>query len=218
MVGEALAPLRDQVVIATKFGFNTVEGKQSGLKSRPEHMKEVAEASLKRLKTDRIDKVRIALMTSIGVTNRNSSYNQSTEAHDWKRQSERLVRASGMPYTIVRPGWFDYNGQDEHKLVLLQGDKRQSGTPKDGAIARRQLADVLVRSLSSDAAVRKTFELVSTKGAPQQDFDTLFGSLEPDPPGGLNGVHDVANMPLEEEPKRVRDDLEAAQTQSSDAA
>jgi uncharacterized protein YbjT (DUF2867 family) len=60
-------------------------------------------------------KVRITLMTSIGVTNRNSSYNRSTEAHDWKRRSERLVRASGMPYTIVRPGWFDY-GPDEHKL------------------------------------------------------------------------------------------------------
>jgi aryl-alcohol dehydrogenase-like predicted oxidoreductase len=55
LVGEALAPFRDQVVIATKFGFNVVEGKQSGLNSRPEHIKEVAEASLKRLKTDRID-------------------------------------------------------------------------------------------------------------------------------------------------------------------
>jgi aryl-alcohol dehydrogenase-like predicted oxidoreductase len=55
MVGEALTPLRDQVMIATKFGFNIVEGKQSGLNSRPEHIKEVAEASLKRLKTDRID-------------------------------------------------------------------------------------------------------------------------------------------------------------------
>jgi len=55
LVGEALAPFRDQVVIATKFGFNIVEGKQSGLNSRPEHIKEVAEASLKRLKTDRID-------------------------------------------------------------------------------------------------------------------------------------------------------------------
>jgi uncharacterized protein YbjT (DUF2867 family) len=163
-------------------------------------------------------KVRIALMTAIGVTNREGSYNRSTEAHDWKRRSERLVRASGMPYTIVRPGWFDYNGQDEHKLVLLQGDKRQSGTPKDGAIARRQLAEVLVRSLSSEGAVRKTFELVSTKGAPQEDFDTLFVSLEPDPPGGLNGVHDMANMPLEKEPKRIRDDLEAVQTRSSDAA
>ena len=57
LVGEALAPYRSQVVIATKFGFkidpNT--GKQAGLDSRPEHIKEVAEASLKRLRTDVID-------------------------------------------------------------------------------------------------------------------------------------------------------------------
>jgi aryl-alcohol dehydrogenase-like predicted oxidoreductase len=57
LVGEALVPFREQVVIATKFGFkldpNT--GKQAGLDSRPEHIKEVAEASLKRLHTDVID-------------------------------------------------------------------------------------------------------------------------------------------------------------------
>jgi aryl-alcohol dehydrogenase-like predicted oxidoreductase len=57
LVGEALAPFRDQVVIATKFGFkidpNT--GKQAGLNSSPQHIKEVAEASLKRLRTDVID-------------------------------------------------------------------------------------------------------------------------------------------------------------------
>src|SRR5690349_1794174 len=56
LVGEALAPLRDQVVIATKFGFKIApNGEQVGVDSRPEHIREVAEASLKRLKTDRID-------------------------------------------------------------------------------------------------------------------------------------------------------------------
>ena len=56
LVGEALAPFRDQVVIATKFGFHIdADGKQAGLNSRPEHIKEVAEASLKRLKIDAID-------------------------------------------------------------------------------------------------------------------------------------------------------------------
>jgi aryl-alcohol dehydrogenase-like predicted oxidoreductase len=57
LVGEALAPFRDQVVIATKFAFkiDPTTGKQAGLDSRPEHIKEVAEASLKRLKTDVID-------------------------------------------------------------------------------------------------------------------------------------------------------------------
>jgi aryl-alcohol dehydrogenase-like predicted oxidoreductase len=55
LVGEALAPLRDQVVIATKFGFRIENGNQTGLDSRPSHIREVADASLKRLKTDRID-------------------------------------------------------------------------------------------------------------------------------------------------------------------
>ena len=55
LLGEALAPVRDQVVIATKFGFTFAGDKQSGTDSRPQHVKEVAEASLKRLKTDTID-------------------------------------------------------------------------------------------------------------------------------------------------------------------
>src|SRR3954463_7263384 len=56
LVGEALQPVRDQVVIATKFGFAfDADGKQTGLSSRPAHIKQVADASLKRLRTDRID-------------------------------------------------------------------------------------------------------------------------------------------------------------------
>src|SRR6058998_3900991 len=55
LVGEALAPVRDTAVIATKFGFKFEDGKQAGLDSRPAHIKDVADASLKRLKTDRID-------------------------------------------------------------------------------------------------------------------------------------------------------------------
>ncbi|WP_080690736.1 aldo/keto reductase [Paenibacillus polymyxa] len=55
LLGEALLPVRDQVVIATKFGFHIQDGKQFGLNSRPEHIKKVAEASLKRLKIEAID-------------------------------------------------------------------------------------------------------------------------------------------------------------------
>lgn len=58
LVGEALAPIRDKVVIATKFGFDIdleTGERRGGTNSRPEHIKAVAEASLKRLKTDRID-------------------------------------------------------------------------------------------------------------------------------------------------------------------
>ena len=55
LVGEALAPFRNKVVIATKFGFKIQDGKQAGLDSRPAHIREVAEASLKRLNIEVID-------------------------------------------------------------------------------------------------------------------------------------------------------------------
>src|SRR3954466_9237307 len=55
VVGEALEPIRDQVVIATKFGIDIAGAGKSGMDSRPEHIRAVAEASLKRLRTDRID-------------------------------------------------------------------------------------------------------------------------------------------------------------------
>jgi uncharacterized protein YbjT (DUF2867 family) len=162
--------------------------------------------------------VRLALMTSIGVTNRTGDYNRTTEAHDWKRRSERLVRASGMPYTIVRPGWFDYNAPDQHRLVLLQGDKRQAGDSSDGVVARRQIAQVLVHSLNSSQSLRKTFELIASKGPAQDDFDALFAPLEADPQDTLDGVHDMANMALAHEPQRVREDLDALRARYSAGA
>ena len=55
LLGEALAPFRRQVVIATKFGFKIGEGRHAGLDSRPIHIREVVEGSLKRLKTDVVD-------------------------------------------------------------------------------------------------------------------------------------------------------------------
>lgn len=55
LVGEALAPYRDKVVIATKFGFDFKDGKEAGLNSRPEHIKQAVEGSLKRLKVKTID-------------------------------------------------------------------------------------------------------------------------------------------------------------------
>lgn len=150
---------------------------------------------------------RIALMTAIGVTHRSGAYNRSTEAHDWKRRSERLLRASGLLYSIVRPGWFDYNAADQRRLVLLQGDTRQAGDPSDGGVARAQVAQVLVRSLTSASATRKTFELVAERGPATKDFDALFASLNADMPGELDAARDAPNMPLAQEPERVREDL-----------
>ncbi|MEU9286571.1 SDR family oxidoreductase [Streptomyces sp. NPDC048275] len=149
---------------------------------------------------------RVALMTSIGVTGRGSAYGHLLE---WKRRSERLVRASGLTYTIVRPGWFDMNGPDEQRLVFLQGDRRRSGSPADGVVARAQIARVLVAALTAPEAAGRTFELVAQQGGAPGDLAPLFAALAPDTPGHLDAVRDEANMPLDAEPQRVRDDLDA---------
>ena len=146
--------------------------------------------------------VRIALMTSIGVTKRGGT-------HDWKRRGERLVRASGNAYTIVRPGWFDYNDDDQLEITLLQGDTRLAGSPADGVIARHQIARVLVDSLASEAADHVTLELVAERGPAQDDLEPVFARLDKDAPGSLDGVRDPQNMPAGSEPDRVRADLDA---------
>lgn len=146
--------------------------------------------------------VRIALMTAIGVTSRAASL------HDWKRRSERLVRASRHPATIVRPGWFDMNDDDQLDLQLLQGDRRWAGSPADGVIARYQIADVLVSALTSDSAAGKTFELVAERGPAPKDLEPLFAGLASD--GEIDPPLDTDNLPLAEEPSDVRADLERA--------
>lgn len=124
--------------------------------------------------------VHIALMTTIGVTERLSIWNQHIEVHDWKRRAKRLIMTSGHPYTIVRPGWFDYNNDDEHRIVMLQGDQRHAETPEDGVISREQIAQVLVRALTNNEANNKTFELVAERGEAQQDLTPLFADLQTD--------------------------------------
>lgn len=152
---------------------------------------------------------RVVLMTSIGVTGRGSAYGHLLE---WKRRSERLVRASRLTYTIVRPGWFDMNQPDEQHPEFLHGDRRRTGGPADGAVARADIARVLVAALTAPEAAARTFELVARPGAAPDDLAPLFAALEPDTPGALDAVQDEANMPLDGEPQRVRDDLDAIRT------
>ncbi|HET6394304.1 MAG TPA: NAD(P)H-binding protein [Blastococcus sp.] len=70
---------------------------------------------------------RLALMTSIGVSRRGAHGGSTGQLLEWKRRSERLVRASGAPYTIVRPGWFDAVGPADERLVLEQTDTGNGG-------------------------------------------------------------------------------------------
>lgn len=160
-------------------------------------------------------KPRIALMTAIGVTKRSDSRLGELTGHDWKRRAERLVRASGCVYTIVRPGWFDYNAPDQQRLVLLQGDSRWASDPSDGVVSRRQIAEVLVRSLATASAALKTVELVAEHGLATYDFEALFAHLSFDTSGDVDGVEDADNMLPEAEPTRVRADLSALRAAAS---
>ncbi len=76
---------------------------------------------------------------------------------------------------------------------------------------------MLVASLASDRALRKTFELVAAQGAAQHDLDAEFARLDVDPPGALDAIHDLPNMPLPDEPQGVRHDLEAVSPRRSAA-
>lgn len=146
-------------------------------------------------------RTRIALMTAIGTTRPGVAYAR------WKLRSERLVRASGNPYTIVRPGWFDYNQPGQRTIVMLQGDRRQSGSPADGVIARDQIARVLIDSLHIDAANHKTLELVADHGPEQDDLTIVFTSLTPDSDESLDAAEDIVDLPAESEPEMFRYDL-----------
>jgi len=152
--------------------------------------------------------VAIALMTAIGVTTRNSSYNRTSQSGEWKLRSERLVRASGNRYTIVRPGWFDYNASGENSLWLAQGDTRANLNPAEIGISRKQIAQVLVESLTSPAANGKTFELYNKTGAAESDLEPLFAQLQSDNPSDPDGPLDKAGMPASDEPIRVLEALE----------
>jgi uncharacterized protein YbjT (DUF2867 family) len=123
-----------------------------------------------------------------------------------------LVRASGNEYTIVRPGWFDMNDTDQLAIAPRQGDTHQTGTPADGVIARRQIARVLVDSLTNPEAAHKTFELVAARGPEQDDLGPVLAALRTDPNGALDGPRDATNLPLEGEPSGVRADLDRVRT------
>lgn len=133
---------------------------------------------------------------------------------EWKRRGERLVRASGNDYTIVRPGWFDYNDADELRIAPRQDDTEISGTPADGVVDRHEIARVLVDSLTNGAAVRKTFELVAARGTEQDDLRPVFDALQADQIGSFDGVLDTDNLPLHQELTAVLDALDHARSRS----
>ena len=143
----------------------------------------------------------ISLMTTM-----NASHSSGPSHYgfiEWKRRAERLVRVTGRPYTIVRPGWFDYQGPDDRRIDLRQGDLV---TGRRGA-DRHHIAQVLLEGALNPSGARRTVEIFSAAGEPVTDFEALFAATRADEPGALDGVLDANSVPLAEEPQRVQDDV-----------
>lgn len=115
------------------------------------------------------------LVSSGGVTHEDHVLNQRfNNVLIWKFRGEEVLRNSGIPYTIVRPGGLTDELGGDHSLLFLQGDNHQ------GTIPRRDVARVLVAALGNSTAVGKTFELFSGVDSPSADLHDQFADLVAD--------------------------------------
>jgi uncharacterized protein YbjT (DUF2867 family) len=127
---------------------------------------------------------RVVLISSIGVTQPDNILNTIGNGRilEWKLKSEDHLRASGLTYTIVRPGHLEGQTHPPRTLVVGTGDTLQ------GAVSREEVAAVCVAALRSEAARNKTFELVSVPGPATTDYDALLAQVPPDQEAGSAGA------------------------------
>ncbi len=116
---------------------------------------------------------RFVLVSQIYVTRPGHSMNQYGRLLDWRLRGEDAVRASGVPYTVVRPSWLT-GSPGGGRVRLEQGDRG------DGQIARADVAAACLHALAEPAAAGKTFELYNEPGA-ARPWPELFAALAPDP-------------------------------------
>jgi len=117
------------------------------------------------------------LVSSMGVTNPDNRLNQILDnVLVWKLKGEMALRATGVPYTIVRPGGLTNDPGGQEGLKVIQGDPKDI----DGRIPRTDVASVVVNAVGRKDAVGKTFEVISDTKASAPDWDRLFAGLKPD--------------------------------------
>jgi len=115
------------------------------------------------------------LISSAGVTHEDHILNKMFDnVLKWKFKGEEAVRNSGVPYTIVRPGGLVNKPGGETALDLQQGDQ------SEGIIPRADVARILVAALRYPEALNKTFEVVGGQGAPSEELQSQFASLDSD--------------------------------------
>ena len=119
----------------------------------------------------------LVIVSSAGVTQKDHMLNKMFDnVLLWKAKGEAAVRASGVPYTIVRPGGLTDKPGGQSGVRLEQGDR---GT---GLIPRADVARVCVAALQSPEARNRTFEVFSAQTPPDVDWNAVFGKLAADGP------------------------------------
>ncbi|MEU0067980.1 SDR family oxidoreductase [Streptomyces sp. NPDC006332] len=114
-----------------------------------------------------------ALVSQIYVTRHDHPINNWGRMLDWRLAGEDAVRESGLPYTVVRPGWLTDKRSEGDQVHVEQGDRG------DGSVSRSDVAEAIVQSLYLPAADGLTFEIFNEQGSARTDWNALFSSLRP---------------------------------------
>lgn len=117
------------------------------------------------------------LVSSMGVTHREHQLNAMLDnILEWKLKGEDAVRATGINYTIVRPGALTNEPGGQRGIRIMQGDPRDG----EGSISRSDLAAVLVSAIGRADLFGKTFEIVGDNGSARIEWASLYTALRPD--------------------------------------
>ncbi|MCL4791921.1 MAG: SDR family oxidoreductase, partial [Gammaproteobacteria bacterium] len=118
------------------------------------------------------------LVSSRSVTQKDHPLNRMFgDVLIWKLKGENALRASGVPYTIIRPGGLTNAEPGQSSFVIEQGDEVRGQT----TIARADLATICVQALKYPEALNRTFETNTVPGSPMTDWRARFRDLKPDP-------------------------------------
>lgn len=169
-------PTLDAALLGVRYAISAVGATRKDPANSPEFVdfqgvRNLADASA----AAKLDQ--LVLVSSSGVTQKDHMLNRMFDnVLVWKGMGEAAVRASGVPYTIVRPGGLTDKPGGQNGVRLEQGDR---GT---GFIPRADVARVCVAALKAPAARNRTFEAFGAQTPPVTDWDALFGKLAADEP------------------------------------
>ncbi len=166
---DTLAPaFQDVRAVICATGTTTPVGSNS-----PEHVDYEGVRNL--VEAARAAKVEhFVLVSSCAVTQPDHPLNNFGKVLTWKLKGEEALRASGLTYTVVRPGGLTNEPGRQAALTFDQGDRIS------GMVSRADVADVCLQALQQPNARNVTFEVIQAQGAPVDDWATLFATLRPD--------------------------------------